>query len=96
MSDKILTRTRSWIMNSGLSEGDRLPPERTLCTMLGVTRSELRKSLLLLEAEGLLTRHVGRGTYLARRPGGAGSAASRPQSPLCPKPPARSRQCRHG
>lgn len=74
MSDKILTRTRSWIMNSGLSEGDRLPPERTLCTMLGVTRSELRKSLLLLEAEGLLTRHVGRGTYLARRPGGAGSA----------------------
>lgn len=74
MSDKILTRTRSWIMNSGLSEGDRLPPERTLCTMLGVTRSELRKSLLLLEAEGLLTRHVGRGTYLGASARGAGSA----------------------
>ncbi|MBU2959266.1 FCD domain-containing protein [Citreicella sp. C3M06] len=74
MSDKIVTRTRSWIVNSGLSEGDRLPPERSLCTELGVTRSELRKSLLLLESEGLLTRHVGRGTYLARLPKGAGSA----------------------
>ncbi|QPM90478.1 FadR/GntR family transcriptional regulator [Pseudooceanicola algae] len=74
MSDKILTRARSWIVNSGLAEGDRLPPERSLCTQLGMTRSELRKSLLLLEAEGLLSRHVGRGTYLAKLPKTAGNA----------------------
>ena len=66
MSDKILVRLRNWIGGAGLSEGARLPPERELCATLGVTRAELRKALLVLEAEGTLQRHVGRGTFLAR------------------------------
>ena len=74
MSDKILTRMRNWIATSGLAEGDRLPPERTLSNKFGVTRSEVRKSLLLFEAEGLLSRHVGRGTFLAKLPKAAGNA----------------------
>lgn len=68
MHDKTLIRLRTWITTEGLARGARLPPERTLSTQLGLTRSELRNALLVLEAEGLLERHVGRGTYLAKAP----------------------------
>ena len=54
----------SWLTNSGAASGDRLPPERELCEHLGVTRGELRKALTALEAEGIVERHVGRGTFL--------------------------------
>lgn len=67
MSAKILTRVRTWIASSSLSEGDRLPPERELCSTLGVSRAELRKCFLVLEAEGSLARQVGRGTFLAKK-----------------------------
>ena len=66
MSDQIITRMRNWITNCGLTEGARLPAERSLCADLGVNRTELRKALLVLEAEGHVTRHVGRGTFLAK------------------------------
>lgn len=68
MSAKALIRARNWIATSGLSEGARLPPERTLSATLGFSRSEMRKALLVLEVEGLLVRHVGRGTFLAKAP----------------------------
>ncbi|MCF2905568.1 FCD domain-containing protein [Octadecabacter sp. CECT 8868] len=57
---------RSWVSGSGLAKGARLPSERALCSELGVSRADLRKALLVLEAEGILDRHVGRGTYLSK------------------------------
>ena len=57
---------RNWIINSGLTEGDRFPPERALCAEMGVSRAELRKAYLVLESEGQLTRAVGRGTFLTK------------------------------
>lgn len=68
MSAKILARVRTWISASGLSSGARLPPERDLCTSLGVSRTELRKALFVLEENGNLTREVGRGTFLTKKP----------------------------
>lgn len=49
----------------GLGPGGRLPTERQLATDLSVTRSDIRNALAVLEAEGKVTREVGRGTFLA-------------------------------
>src|SRR5215470_17906506 len=46
----------------------RLPPERELSVLLGVSRSGLREGLEILEAEGRIWRHVGKGTYVGPRP----------------------------
>lgn len=75
MDDKILTRLRTWIENSGLKQGARLPSERELAQILGISRSELRKSMMILEVEGRVERGVGRGTFLSRR-SGAGRRSS--------------------
>ena len=77
MSAKILARVRTWIASSGLEEGARLPAERELCATLGIGRAELRKALLVLESNGSLKREVGRGTFLAKKPGRTRSDASK-------------------
>lgn len=47
----------------------RLPDERSLAHKFDCSRETLRKALDVLEAEGLLWRHVGQGTFLGVRPG---------------------------
>jgi GntR family transcriptional regulator, uxu operon transcriptional repressor len=58
--------------------GMKLPTERQLATELGVTRTMVRHALAALEAEGRVSREVGRGTFLRgvgeRRPGRARDA----------------------
>jgi GntR family uxuAB operon transcriptional repressor len=44
--------------------GERLPTERQLAAELGVTRSAIRHAMAVLEAEGRVSREVGRGTFL--------------------------------
>jgi GntR family uxuAB operon transcriptional repressor len=44
--------------------GGRLPTERRLATEFGVTRTMVRHALAVLEAEGRISREVGRGTFL--------------------------------
>ena len=48
-----------------LAAGAKLPTERELVRRFGVARNAVRKTLAQLEAEGAITRHVGRGTFLA-------------------------------
>jgi GntR family transcriptional regulator, uxu operon transcriptional repressor len=55
--------------------GSRLPTERQLAADLGVTRTMVRHALGLLEAEGRISREVGRGTFL--RAGDPGLAPAR-------------------
>jgi DNA-binding FadR family transcriptional regulator len=45
--------------------GSRLPTERELARRLNVPRNAVRRGLARLEAEGSITRHVGRGTFLS-------------------------------
>jgi DNA-binding FadR family transcriptional regulator len=63
-----LTQLRAWLAQRALPASARLPPERELCDILGVSRGDLRKALAVLEGEGELWRHVGKGTFLGERP----------------------------
>src|SRR5579863_5470059 len=58
----------------------RLPTERQLACELGVTRTMVRHALAVLEAEGRISREVGRGTFLLpdapARAGAAGAASA--------------------
>jgi DNA-binding FadR family transcriptional regulator len=44
--------------------GSKLPTERRIADEFGVTRTMVRHALALLEAEGRISREVGRGTFL--------------------------------
>jgi DNA-binding GntR family transcriptional regulator len=48
--------------------GTRLPSEPELARRLGVSRSSLRSAIALLEADGLLRRMHGSGTFVTERP----------------------------
>jgi GntR family transcriptional regulator, uxu operon transcriptional repressor len=48
--------------------GTRLPTERQLAVDLGVSRSAVRHAMALLQAEGHVSREVGRGTFLRDAP----------------------------
>jgi len=73
----------SW--RAGLRRGSRLPTERELAVTLGVTRTSVRRALAVLEAEGRISREVGRGTFLREEPWpadrdpGSGSSADSPR-----------------
>ncbi|WP_430472594.1 FadR/GntR family transcriptional regulator [Thalassospira lucentensis] len=58
-------RLRNYITEGGFSQGVKLPPERHLTDELGMTRTTLRKALDALERDGLIWRHVGKGTFMA-------------------------------
>ena len=62
-----LTRIREYIGQQQFAEQERLPPERELAVILGLTRNRLRSGLKKLAAEGLVWRHVGKGTFYGRR-----------------------------
>jgi DNA-binding FadR family transcriptional regulator len=61
-------RVRTFIGEHGYDHNQRLPPERELCALLDVSRSQLRNALAVLEENGLIWRHVGRGTFIGARP----------------------------
>ncbi len=48
----------------GAGPGTRLPTERQLALDLGVSRSAVRHAIAVLQAEGRVSREVGRGTFL--------------------------------
>lgn len=65
-NDTTLGRLRAWLSNAHLPDDGRLPPERELAARFGIKRAELRKALAVMESEGRLRRHVGKGTFLAK------------------------------
>lgn len=66
-------RVRDFILGTAadgtLRPGSKLPTERELARRFALPRSAVRKALAQLEAEGSITRHVGRGTFLAHSAG---------------------------
>lgn len=53
------------IADHGIGPGGRLPTERALAERSGESRTTVRRALGILEAEGRIVRHIGRGTFVA-------------------------------
>jgi DNA-binding FadR family transcriptional regulator len=67
-TDGVLVQLRAYLAKQDLPPDSRLPPERELSEILGVTRGHLRKAISVLEEEGKLWRHVGKGTFIGAKP----------------------------
>lgn len=63
-----LVQLRAYLARHRLPPNARLPAERELGDLLGVSRGDLRKALAILEKEGEVWRHVGKGTFVGSRP----------------------------
>lgn len=62
--EQTLSKLREFLGSGALPDGDRLPPERALADELQVGRRSLRRALSVLEEEGQISRHQGRGTFV--------------------------------
>jgi ABC-type glycerol-3-phosphate transport system substrate-binding protein len=58
---------REQIDQGYLKPGDKIPTEAELCAQYAISRTPVRQAVLELAREGLLTRTVGRGTFVAPR-----------------------------
>ena len=63
-----LVQLRAYLAQRDLPADSRLPAERELCDLLGVSRGDLRKALAILERDGQIWRHVGKGTFVGSGP----------------------------
>ena len=70
---KIADRLRDYIVQGDFKVGSRLPPERDLTQLLGVSRPSLREALIALEIEGSIEIRMGSGVYVAARPSEGGA-----------------------
>ncbi len=52
------------IQSEGLKCGDKLPPERTLAQMFGISRSTVREALQIVAANGVISIKRGSGIYI--------------------------------
>lgn len=61
---QIVEDIREKILNGAYKYNDRLPNEKWLCDLYGISRTTLRKSIDELIVEGLLERHSNKGVYV--------------------------------
>jgi GntR family transcriptional repressor for pyruvate dehydrogenase complex len=61
---EVTRRLLDYIASGEIAQGDRLPPERQLASLMGVGRSAVREALAALEILGIVTVRPGSGTYL--------------------------------
>src|SRR6187399_2910421 len=63
-AEEVVTRLRDMIHSGELTAGDRLPPERDLAKLLGVSRPTLRAGIRSLATVGILMSRQGAGTFV--------------------------------
>jgi GntR family transcriptional repressor for pyruvate dehydrogenase complex len=68
-SEELVTQLREMIHRGELRPGDRLPPERDLAKVLGVSRPTLRAAIRSLAAVGVLQSKQGAGTFVVESDG---------------------------
>ena len=64
VSSQIADQIRSSILAGEFAPGDKLPPERELAEMFGVSRPSVREALNMLAAAGLVMSYQGGGTVV--------------------------------
>lgn len=62
---KLIGRIKEMIATGTIAPGSKFPPERELAKAFGVNRASVRQALKVLEIMGVLSQHVGDGTYLS-------------------------------
>ncbi|MDK2824507.1 MAG: GntR family transcriptional regulator, transcriptional repressor for pyruvate dehydrogenase complex [Clostridia bacterium] len=65
--EKILKELTSAIMHGDLKPGDKLPAERNLAEMMGVSRTSLREALKMLAAQGMVEIKHGQGVFITEK-----------------------------
>src|SRR5947199_5442142 len=68
-SEEVVLQLREMIHRGDLRPGDRLPPERDLAKLLGVSRPTLRAGIRSLAAVGVLQSRQGAGTFVVESDG---------------------------
>lgn len=68
-SEEVILHLREMIHRGELQRGDRLPPERDLAKLLGVSRPTLRAGIRSLAAHGVLQSRQGAGTFVVDNDG---------------------------
>ena len=61
--EEVLAQLNNYLLKGNISPGDKLPSERELAIMFDVNRVSVREALTILEANGMITRKVGEGTF---------------------------------
>lgn len=64
ISEEIVEQIKALIAKGELKPGDRIPSERDLATMLGVSRPSVREAIMVLEAMGFVESRQGGGTFV--------------------------------
>lgn len=64
LKSQVLQEIKQYILDNGMTEGDRLPTERAFTEMYGVSRSVVREALSYLEHTGVIETVQGRGTVI--------------------------------
>ena len=65
VADDIAVALKKRISSGEWAGNGRMPPERDLANEFGVARNTVRRAVGLLAQDGMVVRHVGRGTFLA-------------------------------
>lgn len=62
---RVADQIEGFIAGNGLTPGDRLPGERELCELLGVSRASVREALRSLQTRGIVQVRHGKGVFVA-------------------------------
>jgi GntR family transcriptional repressor for pyruvate dehydrogenase complex len=68
LSEQVIGQIKQMVYEGQLKKGDKLPSERELTTLLGVSRTSIREAFRALELLGLIESRQGEGTFISDRP----------------------------
>ena len=86
LSDGAMEQVLGLVREGKLPPGAKLPPERELITLLGVSRTPLREAIRILETKGVLRVVPGQWHLCVRRAAAAGAARDRVRLAVDPPP----------